>query len=185
MDEILREVGPVTCIVNAAGGDIAAAGGKPVPNDGIGIPCIDVRAMLDRNLLGLIWVCKYFVPGMIPNNRGSIVNIASSAAHLGVDNGVIYSVAKAGVVQYSRSLATQLRPNGIRVNAVSPGPTKTARFAATRVMDESDLDESAPLARYGKPDDIADVVAFLLSDESRYVSGQTIRVDGARETFST
>jgi 3-oxoacyl-[acyl-carrier protein] reductase len=52
-------------------------------------------------------------------------------------------------------------------------------------MDESDLDESAPLARYGKPDDIADVVAFLLSDESRYVSGQTIRVDGARETFST
>ena len=170
VDAINNEVGPVTCLVNAAGGDIAAAGGKPVPNDAIGIPSIDVRAMLDRNLLGLIWVCKYFVPGMIPNNRGSIVNIASSAAHLGVDNGVIYSVAKAGVVQYSRSLATQLRQNGIRVNAVSPGPTRTARFAATRVMDASDLD---------------DVVAFLLSDESRYISGQTIRVDGARETFST
>ena len=181
VDAINNEVGPVTCLVNAAGGDIAAAGGKPVPNDAIGIPSIDVRAMLDRNLLGLIWVCKYFVPGMIPNNRGSIVNIASSAAHLGVDNGVIYSVAKAGVVQYS----TQLRQNGIRVNAVSPGPTRTARFAATRVMDASDLDDSAPLARYGKPDDIADVVAFLLSDESRYISGQTIRVDGARETFST
>ena len=185
VEAINTEVGPVTCLVNAAGGDIAAAGGKPVPNDAIGIPSVDVRAMLDRNLLGLIWVCKYFVPGMIPNNRGSIVNIASSAAHLGVDNGVIYSVAKAGVVQYSRSLATQLRQNGIRVNAVSPGPTTTARFAATRVMDASDLDDSAPLARYGKPDDIADVVAFLLSDDSRYVSGHTIRVDGARETFST
>ena len=172
-----EKVGTIDILVNAAGfvhhGTVLDCGDK------------DWDFSFDLNVKSMHRTIKAFLPGMLAKGHGSIVNIASSAAHLGVDNGVIYSVAKAGVVQYSRSLATQLRENGIRVNAVSPGPTRTARFAATRVMDASDLDDSAPLARYGKPDDIADVVAFLLSDESRYISGQTIRVDGARETFST
>jgi len=182
-ENALTAVGAVSILVNCAGGDIAAKGGKPKPNDALGIPLEDVRAMLDRNLIGTMLVCRAFCPGMIARKKGSVIMIASSAAHLAVTDGVVYSVAKAGVAQYSRCLALDLRPHGIRVNAISPGPTKTARFVVTRVTDPTMMDESHPLARYAKPEEIADVVAFLASDGARFISGQFLRVDGGREMF--
>ena len=175
-------LGPITILVNCAGGDIAAKGGKPVPNDALGIPLEDTKAILDRNLVGTILVCQTICPGMQERRRGSVINIGSIAAHAGFDNGVIYAVAKAGVVHYTRCLAKTLRPHNVRVNAVSPGATATARFIATRPTDPAMFSEEN-LIRYGTPRDIADAVAFLASDAARWIHGQVICVDGGHCLF--
>lgn len=177
-------LGSITLLVNCAGGDIAARGGKPRPNDALGIPLEDIRALLDRNLIGTMLVCRAVCPGMRERGAGAVVNIASTAAHVGVGDGVVYAVAKAGIVQWSRCLAEELRGYGVRVNVVSPGPTMTARFLATRQTDPRLRDESLPLERYGLPRDIADAVAFLGSDAASYISGQVLRVDGGRQLFA-
>ena len=176
-------LGPISVLVNCAGGDIAAKGGKPKPNNALGIPLEDVRAMFDRNLIGTMILCRTICPGMIERKKGAVVNIGSTAAHQAFTDGVAYAVAKAGIVHFSRCLAMDLRAHGIRVNVVSPGPTKTARFMVTRVTDPNMVDESHPLDRYAKPEEIADVVAFFAADASRFVSGQVIRVDGGGQLW--
>ena len=175
--EVEAALGPITILVNCAGGDIAAKGGKPQPNNALGVPIEDIRAILDRNLVGTMLVCQAVCPGMQERQRGAVVNIGSVAAHFGVTNGVAYAVAKAGIIHWTRCLAAELRPFNVRVNAVSPGATNTARFAATRVTDPAMMTDEG-LIRYGTPQDIAEAVAYLSSDAARWVSGQVLCVDG-------
>jgi NAD(P)-dependent dehydrogenase (short-subunit alcohol dehydrogenase family) len=183
VQQIEAELGPIDILVNCAGGDIAAKGGKPKPNDCLGIPLEDVRALIERNLIGTMLVCRAVCPGMRERQSGSVVNIASTAAHFGVTDGAIYAVAKAGIAEFTRCLAADLRPFGVRVNAISPGPTRSARFLVTRKLDEAKMSEGPTLDRYGLPEEIADAVAFLAGDGSRFVSGQVLRVDGGGNTF--
>jgi 3-oxoacyl-[acyl-carrier protein] reductase len=179
------ELGAIDILVNCAGGDIAARGGKPKPNDALGIPMADVRALLDRNLIGTMIVSRAVCPSMIARRTGAVVNIASVAAHQGVTDGVAYAVVKAAIVQFTRCLAKDLRPHGVRVNAISPGPTMTARFLATRKIDPQQSDIRVPLERYGQPAEIADAVTFLCGDAARFVSGQVLCVDGGRALYAS
>lgn len=176
--QIESALGPISILVNNAGGDIAAKGGKPKPNDSLNIPMEDVRAMLDRNLVGTMIVSRAVVPGMIARQKGAVVFIGSDAAHMGCTDGVIYAVAKAGVVHFCRCLALELRPHGVRANVVSPGPTKTARFLVTRTIDQQMAKEGITLDRYGNPREIADAVAFLSGNDAAFITGQALRVDG-------
>jgi NAD(P)-dependent dehydrogenase (short-subunit alcohol dehydrogenase family) len=182
--EIDAALGPVTILVNAAGGDIAKAGGKPKPNNALEIKMEDVRALLDRNLIGTMLVCRAIVPGMIRRRHGSVVNIASVAGQFGVSPEVAYSTIKAAIIHYTRCLAVETRDHNVRVNCVSPGATATGRFKQTRTLDPAMLVEDGTLVRYGAPRDQADVVAFLCSPAARFIHGQIIRVDGGVTLFA-
>jgi NAD(P)-dependent dehydrogenase (short-subunit alcohol dehydrogenase family) len=181
--DVEAALGPITILVNAAGGDIAAKGGKPKPNTALGIKLEDMRALIDRNLLGTMLVCRAVVPGMIERRAGAVVNIASSAGHFGVSPEVVYSSIKAAIVHYTRCLASETREHNVRVNCVSPGATATARFKQTRTIDPAMLVEDGTLVRYGAPRDQANAVAFLCSPAAKFIHGQFIRVDGGLTLF--
>jgi NAD(P)-dependent dehydrogenase (short-subunit alcohol dehydrogenase family) len=181
--QAVAALGPVTILVNAAGGDIAAAGGKPTPNTALGIKMVDVRALLDRNLIGTMLMCRAVVPAMIERRQGAVVNIASTAGHFGVSPEVAYSTIKAAIVHYTRCLAFETRPHNVRVNCVSPGATATERFKLTRAIDPALLKDDGTLERYGAPRDQANAVAFLCSPAARYIHGQFLRVDGGLTLF--
>ena len=187
--EIRQEFGRIDILVNCAGGDIgaegitAANGGKPQGNDAINMSLEDIRAVLDRNLMTCILVCREVAPEMMERKSGCIVNIGSVAGLQGHPTEAIYCAAKAGVHIYSRSLAAMMRPYGVRVNVVAPGQIVTPRFVASRPVDESRMSKSGDLGRYGWPIEIARVVAFLVSDDSSFISGQVLRVDGGGQPF--
>jgi NAD(P)-dependent dehydrogenase (short-subunit alcohol dehydrogenase family) len=181
---VADELGPIGILVNCAGGDIGASGTKPNPNGALDISLADAAAVFERNFIGTMLMCRAICPGMRDRGVGAVINIGSLNAHQGVSPEVIYGCAKAAIVHYTRCLALEMRPHGVRVNAVSPGPTKSARFLATRVLDESMLQANGSLERYAEPQEIADVVAFLAGPSSRFISGQVIRVDGATSLYA-
>ena len=178
-----QSLGPIDILVHNAGGDIAAAGGKPDPNDAVHIAEEDVRAVLDRNLLSTILMCQEVARGMMKRRAGRIVTIGSIAAFKGRSNGAIYAVAKAGVTHFTRCLADQLRPYDITVNCIAPGDTRTGRFMGTRTVDEGRLVEEGTLDRIATVDEVARVVEIFAGPLGVFVSGQVLRVDGGGQCW--
>jgi len=187
---IRARLGRIDILVTNAGGDIGAGGtdvgrgGRPSPDDAIGIPLADIKAVMDRNLLTCILCCREVAPEMMARKSGRIITIGSIAGCFGRDDGVIYSVAKAGVHEYTRCLAAQLRPHNIPVNCIAPGGTVTNRFLVIHEIEQQKLIREGTLDRYGRPEEIAEAVAFLATDAGRFISGQVIRVDGGTQTFA-
>ena len=181
---IEQRLGAVDILVNCAGGDIGASGNKPSPNNALDVSFEDIQVLTTNNLIGTMLVTQAFVKPMVARGAGSVINIASAAAHMGCSPEVVYSTLKAAVVHYTRCLAKELHTEGVRVNVVSPGPTKTARFQATRVTDPDKLVSSGKsFARYAEPEEIADAVGFLAGPRARFINGQVLRVDGGLTLF--
>jgi 3-oxoacyl-[acyl-carrier protein] reductase len=121
---------------------------------------------------------------MVARNQGSVINFGSLNAHQGVSPEVVYGCAKAAIVHYTRCLALETRPVGVRVNVVSPGPAMSARFLATRTTDPQMMGEGPSLERYATPAEIANAVAFLAGDQSSFITGQVLRVDGGLSLYA-
>lgn len=170
-DEVARTLGGIDVIVNNA----MWIRYRPT----VDVPQDEMDRMIGVGLKAVIWSAQIAAQTMV-GRGGAIVNLASPAAELGVPQAAVYSAVKGGVAALTRSLAVELGPMGIRVNAVSPGATPTPgamEIVATREHKQARQDRTA-LGRLAEPADIAEGVAFLASDRARYVTGHVLRVDG-------
>ena len=183
VETITRELGGIDILVHNAGGDIAAAGGKPKPNDAVTIKEVDIRSVLDRNLLSTILVCQQVARGMMERRSGRIITISSIEAFSGTANSAIYSTAKAGVVTYTRCLADQLRPYNVTANSLAPGETRTGRYLGTRQVDQQRMVTEGTLERIAQVDEVARVVEFFAGPLGDFVTGQALRVDGGAQLW--
>lgn len=180
---VSEQLGPIDILVHNAGGDIAAGGGKPDPNDVVNIREADVRAVLDRNLLSTIFVCQRVARTMTERRRGRIVTLSSIGALVGRTEASIYGTSKAAVAHFTRCLASQLRPYNVTVNSIAPGSVRTARFLATRKLDPKLLATDGTLERIATVDEVARVVEFFAGPMGAFVSGQVLRIDGGGQLW--
>ncbi|QGG48116.1 3-oxoacyl-[acyl-carrier-protein] reductase [Heliorestis convoluta] len=138
----------------------------------------DWDAVIDTNLKGVFLCSKVVAKIMMKQRQGRIINLTSVIGQVGNAGQSNYAAAKAGVIGFTKSLAKELASRNITVNAVAPGfiVTDMTDKLSTELRDS--MIKSIPLARFGQPEDVANVVAFLASEQAAYITGQTINVDG-------
>ena len=168
--EVLEECGPVDVLVNNAGISISGLV-QDMSTD-------QWDSLLDVNLKGMFNMCRALVPSMVSRKQGCIINISSMWGQTGASFESVYSASKGGADAFTKALAKELGPSGIRVNAVSPGCILTDMCACYSVETLAALAEETALGRNGTPQDIANAVAFLASDKASFITGQILGVNG-------
>ena len=136
------------------------------------------QQVLGTNLDGVFNVCRSAVFAFMKRKSGCIINLSSVAGVFGNATQTNYSASKAGIIGFSRALAKEIGPYGIRVNVVAPGFVRTDMTATLKADRLNKVLATVPLRRAGEPEEIADVVSFLASERARYITGQVIQVDG-------
>ena len=165
-------VGPTRGLVNNAGWDLAADFLETGPEQW--------RRVIDINLYGPLNVTKCVLTRMVERGDGRIVSVASDAGRVGSSGESVYAACKGGLIAFSKSVAREVAKHGITLNVVSPGPSDTPLFAS---FDPSGklakaLERAIPMRRLGRPDDYPGLIAFLLSDDAAFITGQTVSVSG-------
>lgn len=174
IDVIVKSVedawGPVDILVNNAG----------ITRDGLVVRMAleDFEAVLRVNLTAAFALARRCARGMMKARRGRIINISSVIGQMGGAGQANYAAAKAGLLGLTKSLALELAPRGVTVNAVAPGFIGTQMTASLPDDVKQKYLERIPLGRLGTPDDVAAIVAFLASEDASYMTGQTLRADG-------
>ncbi|MDD6312211.1 MAG: SDR family oxidoreductase [Firmicutes bacterium] len=138
----------------------------------------EICRLINVNLTSAVLLTKAFIPGMIAEKRGCIVNVSSVWGEIGASCEAVYSASKAGLNGFTQALARELGPSGIRVNSVCPGMTDTRMNKCFGNQQMQDIIREIPLGRIADPDEIAAGVMFLLSDKSSYINGQCFSPNG-------
>jgi 2-hydroxycyclohexanecarboxyl-CoA dehydrogenase len=171
--DVKERFGRIDVLVNNAGWDLAA-------------PFLDLERdvwpkIIGINLYGVLNTSKAVLPLMAEQGSGSVVNISSDAGRVGSSGEAVYSAAKGGVIAFTKSTAREMARKQVRINVVCPGPSDTqlfAEFAGDNQGLRDALTKAIPLRRLGQPEDVAGAVAYFASDDSTYVTGQTVSVSG-------
>jgi len=169
------ELGPVDILAPFAGGFSGYTAVQDISEE-------EWHAVLDANLTSTFLTVKSFLPSMIERRRGAIVTMASNAARvLDATLTSSYAAAKAGVIQFTRHLAREVGPHGVRANCIAPATTVTERIERNLTSEQrAQLAERAPLGRLGSPEDSAYATLYLASDAAGWITGITLDVAGGR-----
>ena len=168
--DVLSTFGNIDAVVNKAGTAFAGLV-QDMTED-------QILNVINTDLNGVIFSTKFAARQMVKNHSGAIVNIASVWGVAGASYEAVYSAAKGGVVTFTKAMAKELAPSGIRVNCVSPGVIRTKMLDCYSEDDLQVLAEETPLGRIGMPEDVAKSVRFLISDDASFITGQNLIVDG-------
>ena len=162
--------GNLDCIVNNAG----------ITQDNLAIRMNieEWKKVIDINLTSTFLLCKFAIKKMLKNKSGKIINITSVVGHSGNLGQTNYSASKAGIVAMSKSLAIEYAKKNININCISPGFIKTAMTDKIDEKFKEILISKIPSARLGEPEDVANAVLFLASNQSNYINGETLHVNG-------
>ncbi len=174
VDKTVARFGRLDVAVNNAGteGVIGSVADLTIEN---------YQATFDTNVLGVLLSMKYEIRAMLPQGKGSIVNISSAYGKIGGPGAAIYVGSKHAVEGITKSAALELAGTGVRVNVVGPGPIETAmfnRFAQTKENKAAFVEAQVPNKRMGNPEEIADAIVFLAFDKASYIIGASLAVDG-------
>lgn len=139
------------------------------------MPAEDWHAVVDTNLNGFFYITRRVLENMVYNHRGRIVNMSSISGVQGYKGHVNYSAAKAAIIGVTKALAMEVAPKNVTVNAIAPGEIDTEMQGG---FDLKLIAQHIPMRRLGKPEEVADLVSFLVSERAAYITGQVIGVDG-------
>lgn len=170
MDNVVSKYGRIDVLVNNAG--IARDGFLMLMSDD------DWRDVISINLNGVFNCSKAATTHMISQRSGSIINVSSLSGITGLAGQTNYAAAKGGVISFTKALAKELAPFGIRVNAVAPGVIETEMLESINERTREGYLSAIPLKRFGRPQEVASVVRFLASEDASYITGETICITG-------
>jgi 3-oxoacyl-[acyl-carrier protein] reductase len=176
VDRMANEVGPVDILINSAG---IVGPNTPL----LATTAADWRRVLDVNVVGTVNTIRAFVPAMVDRRWGRVVNIASMAGKDGNPNLSAYSASKAAVIGLTKSVGKELATTGVLVNAIAPAVIATPMNAATSPEVLAHITSLIPMQRVGRPEEVAELIAFLCSDAVSFSTGAVYDISGGRATY--
>jgi 3-oxoacyl-[acyl-carrier protein] reductase len=172
----VQEIGDVDVLVNSAG---IVGPGKPL----VQTTADEWRRVLDVNVLGTVATMRHFVPGMVARGWGRVVNLASMAGKDGNPNLSIYSASKAAVIALTKAAGNELATTGVLVNAIAPAVISTPMNASTDPEALAHITSLIPMKRVGRPEEVAELIAWLASDRVSFSTGAVYDISGGRATY--